>query len=59
MAVRWGVIAVGLIVLALVASSWVGITLTIVVVLLLQGVLSLIAAQWPFAERAGDETAPV
>ena len=47
--VRWGVVVVGLIVLALTTSSWLGIILTIVVVLLLQGVLSLILGQWPFA----------
>ena len=58
-AVRWGVLVVGLIVLALVASSWLGIILTVVVVLLLQGVLSLIAGQWPFAEQGSDEAAPV
>ena len=58
-AVRWGVLVVGLIVLALVASSWLGIILTIVVVLLLEGVLSLIAGQWPFEEHGSDEAAPV
>jgi hypothetical protein len=58
-AVRWGVLVVGLIVLALVASSWLGIILTIVIVLLLEGVLSLIAGQWPFAEQSTDEAAPV
>ena len=58
-AVRWGMVVVGLIVLALVASSWLGIILTVVIVLLLQGVLSLIAGQWPFAEQGGDEAAPV
>jgi len=54
-AVRWGVVVVGLIVLALVASSWLGIILAIVVVLLLQGFLSLVAGQWPFAEPPADE----
>jgi len=58
-AVRWGVLVVGLIVLALTASSWLGIILTIVVVLLLQGVLSLIGGQWPFEEHESDEAAPV
>jgi hypothetical protein len=58
-AVRWGVLVVGLIVLALTASSWLGIILTIVVVLLLEGVLSLIAGQWPFEEHESDEAAPV
>ena len=48
--VRWGILVVGLIVLALVASSWLGIVLTIVVVLLLEGFLSFMAGQWPFAE---------
>jgi hypothetical protein len=57
--VRWGLLVVSLIVLALVASSWLGIILTVVIVLLLQGVLSLIAGQWPFAEHGDDEAAPV
>jgi hypothetical protein len=55
--VRWGVLVVGLIVLALVTSSWLGIILTGVVVLLLEGLLSFIAGQWPFAEPDGDESA--
>jgi hypothetical protein len=58
-AVRWGIVVVGLIVLALAASSWLGIILTVLVVLLLQGFLSLVTAQWPFAERGGDEASPV
>ena len=58
-AVRWGVLVIGLIVLALVASSWLGIILAIVIVLLLQGFLSLVAGQWPFAEPEGDEAPPV
>jgi hypothetical protein len=49
--VRWGVLVVGLIVLALVTSSWLGIILVLVVELLLQGFLSLLAAQWPFHDR--------
>ena len=57
--VRWGLLVVSLIVLALVASSWLGIILTVVIVLLLEGVLSLIAGQWPFAEQGDDEAAPV
>jgi hypothetical protein len=59
LAVRWGVVVVGLIVLALTASSWLGIIVTIVVVLLLEGVLSLITGQWPFAERESDGPTPV
>jgi len=55
LAVRWGVVVIGLIVLALVASSWLGIILAIVVVLLLQGFLSLVAGQWPFAGPRADE----
>ena len=54
--VRWGVLVVGLIVLALMASSWLGIILTIVVVLLLEGFLSFMTGQWPFHERESDET---
>jgi VIT1/CCC1 family predicted Fe2+/Mn2+ transporter len=57
--VRWGVLIVGLIVFALVASSWLGLIATIVVELLLQGVLSLIVGQWPFEEHESDEAAPV
>jgi hypothetical protein len=53
-AVRWGLVVVGLIILALTSSSWLGIILTIVIVVLLEGVLSLIAGQWPFAEPGGD-----
>ena len=56
--VRWGILVVGLIVLALVASSWLGIVLSIVVVLLLEGFLSFVAAQWPFAEPESDESTP-
>ena len=59
LSVRWGVLVVGLIVLALTASSWLGIILTIVVVLLLEAVLSMIAGQWPFEEHESDEAAPV
>lgn len=57
--VRWGVLVVGLIVLSLVTSSWLGIVLTLVVVLLLEGFLSLVAGQWPFAEPEGDQSTPV
>ena len=57
--VRWGVLVVGLIVLALVASSWLGIVLAIVVVLLLQGFLSFMTGQWPFHERESDEATSV
>jgi hypothetical protein len=53
--VRWGVLVAGLIVLALVTSSWLGIILAIVIELLLQGFLSLISAQWSFHERVHDE----
>jgi hypothetical protein len=54
--VRWGMLVAGLIALALVTSSWLGIVLAVVVELLLQGVLSLLAGQWPFAQPAGDRT---
>ena len=57
--VRWGVLIVGLIVLALVASSWLGIVLVIVVVLLLEGFLSFMTGQWPFHERESDEAPSV
>ncbi len=53
--VRWGVLVAGLVVLALVASSWLGIILTIAVVVLAEGVLSLIAGQWPFDAPGDDE----
>ena len=39
-------------------SSWLGIILTIVVVLLLEGFLSFMTGQWPFHERESDETTP-
>ena len=55
--VRWGVLVVGLIVLALVTSSWLGIILVLVVEVLLQGFLSLISAQWPFHDRTSSGTA--
>jgi len=57
--VRWGVLVVGLIVLALVASSWLGIILSIVVVLLLEGFLSFMTGQWPFNERQSDESTAI
>ena len=53
--VRWGVLVVGLIALALMTSSWLGIVLAIVVVLLLEGFLSFMTGQWPFHERESDE----
>ncbi len=56
--VRWGVLVVGLIVLALVTSSWLGIFLTIGVVLLLEAFLSFMTGQWPFHERESDGTTP-
>jgi hypothetical protein len=56
--VRWGVLVVGLIVLALVTSSWLGILVTIVVVLLLEGFLSFMTGQWPFNERESGGTTP-
>jgi hypothetical protein len=55
--IRWGLLVIGLIVLALVASSWLGIVLVLVVELLLQGALSLLAEQWPFEERSSDGAA--
>ena len=57
--VRWGLLVIGLIVLALVTSSWLGIVLAIVVEVLLQGALSLIAGQWPFAQPAEGEEGAV
>jgi hypothetical protein len=54
--IRWGVLVAGLIVLALVTSSWLGIILSIVVVLLLEGFLSFMTGQWPFNERQSDES---
>jgi hypothetical protein len=57
--VRWGVLVVGLIVLALAASSWLGIVVTVIVVLLLEGFLSFMTGQWPFHERESDEVASV
>jgi hypothetical protein len=57
--VRWGVLVVGLIVLALVTSSWLGIVLAIVVVLLLEGFLSFMTGPGPFHARESDEVASV
>ena len=37
-------------------SSWLGIILSIVVVLLLEGFLSFMTGQWPFNERESDES---
>ena len=59
LAVRWGVLVVGVILLALVTWSWLGIVLIAVIILLLEAVLSLLAGQWPFEERASDESASV
>jgi len=55
--VRWGVLIVGLLVLALFALSWLWIFLIVIIVLLFQAVLSLLAGQWPFEEKASDESA--
>ncbi len=55
--VRWGILVVGLIVLALATWSWLGIFLIIIIVLLLEAALSLLAGQWPFEEKSGDESA--
>jgi hypothetical protein len=55
--VRWGVLVVGLIVLALVTSSWLGIILVLIIEILLQGFLSLIATQWPFHDRTSSGAA--
>lgn len=54
--IRWGLLVAGLIVLALTASSWFGIIATIIVELVLQGILSVIAGEWPFGEEGSDET---
>ena len=57
--VRWGVLIVGLLVLVLSTWSWLWIFLIVILVLLFQAVLSLLSGQWPFEERAGDESASV
>ena len=54
--VRWVVVVVGLVVLAMTASSWLGIILTIVAVLSVQSALSLVVGQWPFAGPEGSGT---
>lgn len=51
--VRWAALVVGLIVLSM-TSTWLGIVSTIVIVILVEGILSLIAGQWPFHAREGD-----
>ena len=55
--IRWGMLVVGLIILALVASSWFGIIAVIVAELLLQGAMSIIAEQWPFEDRQSGNAA--
>jgi hypothetical protein len=57
LSLRWGVLVVGLLLLALVTWSWLGILLVVVVVLVLEGILSLLSGQWPFEERAKEEKA--
>jgi hypothetical protein len=39
------------------AWSWLWIFMIVVIVLLFQAVLSLLSGQWPFAEKAGDDSA--
>jgi hypothetical protein len=57
LSLRWGVLIVGLLLLALVMWSWLGIVVIVVIVLLLEGILSLLAGQWPFEEREREESA--
>ena len=54
---RWAGLVAGLILLVFAASSWLGIALWILLTLLWEGLLSLIAREWPFGHLAGDESA--
>jgi len=48
---------VGLIVLVFAASSWLGVLVWVLVILVYEGVISLLIRQWPFGHREkGDET---
>jgi hypothetical protein len=55
--VRWIVLVVALILLALMTWSWLGLVVIVVLTLLFEGVLSLIAGQWPFADAKEEEPA--
>jgi hypothetical protein len=58
LSLRWAVLIIALILLALITWSWLGIVLIVLIVLLFQAVLSLVAGQWPFAgEEAGESAA--
>jgi hypothetical protein len=50
-------LVVGLLLLLLVASSWTLIVLLLVLVVLYEGILNLIARQWPFAREMTGDTA--
>jgi len=52
-----GVVA-GVILLLFATSSWLGILLWVVVILLYQGVISFLIGEWPFARREKGDSAP-
>jgi len=52
-----GVVA-GLLLLLLATSSWLGILLWVVVVLLYEGVISFLIGEWPFGRRQKGDSAP-
>jgi hypothetical protein len=52
---RWAGFIAGLLLLVFATSSWLGIMLWILLTLLYEGLLSLVAREWPFGHLAGDE----
>jgi hypothetical protein len=52
-----GVVA-GVILLLFATSSWLGILLWVVVILLYQGVISFLIGEWPFGRREKGDSAP-
>jgi len=54
---RWAGLIAGLLLLVFATSSWLGIMLWILLTLLYEGLLSLVAREWPFGHLSGDESA--
>ncbi len=48
----------GLILLLFATSSWLGIVLWVVVIVLYEGVISFLIGEWPFARREKGDSAP-
>jgi len=53
---RWAGLIAGLLLLVFATSSWLGIMLWILLTLLYEGLLSLVAREWPFGHLSGDES---